>query len=35
MFKRTPELYLQDITDSAEAIFSYVIGVDFETFCSD
>lgn len=35
MSKRTPELYLQDITDSAEAIFSYVQGVDFVTFCSD
>lgn len=35
MSKRAVELYLQDIIDSAEAIFSYVRDVDFDTFRYD
>jgi len=35
MSKRNSNLYLQDIIDSAEAIFFYTRGVKFEAFCRD
>lgn len=35
MPKRDPELYIQDIIESANAIKSYCTDIDFETFCND
>lgn len=35
MSKRSVALYIQDITESANAIKSYVDGIDYETFVND
>ena len=32
---REPQLLLQDIIESGEAIQSYIAGLDFEQFCAD
>ena len=32
---REPQLLLQDIVDSGEAIQSYVAGLDYDRFCTD